>query len=175
MCDPSTMFLMSGAMQLGGGIAAGVDARSQANFEAAQLEAQKTLLAAKQSRQEGELRRQFNEMSRSNLAAIAVSGLNPASFAGITKGNKEEMQRVLATNDNDTRFQQRQLDAEKAAVKINGNSRARAAMLQGITGAMGSIYDYEMSYRNLFDKSGSPLFHNIREIGGGTFFKKAED
>jgi hypothetical protein len=146
MCD--ALSLASAGNDLVGGALGASDARSMARFEAAQIDAMKTLAGARASAEEGAMRRAFTAHANQNMAAMAVSGLAAASFSTVEAGNDAELQRNLRTNQRNAQTEIAGLDIQKQMVLAEGKSRALVAMMGGFTRARSTLYDAERGYRD---------------------------
>lgn len=145
MCDIYS--LGSAAGDFINGRANAIEARSQADFEVAQLESVKILTAARRSDTEGEMRRAYSDHMRQNLAAIAISGLAVESFDSVQEGNVKDMQRNLRKVSKDADLETMNLTLQQMEARIEGKRRAKAAKYAGINSALSTLHDAERSYQ----------------------------
>lgn len=145
MCDVYS--LASAGSDFMGGIAGSIDAKSAASFEAAQLDAMKTLTAARASDAEGQLRRSYADQTRQNAAAAAISGFAAISFASVNEGNAKDLQKNMAKIVRDTDMETMNLTIQQMEAKLEGKRRASAALFSGINSGLSTLHDAERSYR----------------------------
>ena len=145
MCDALTFSSAIG--DVGAGIAGSIDARSAGDFEAAQLDAMKTLASARGSDREAGLRREFALQAEANLAAAAVSGLAGNSFDAITSGNEKDLADNAARISREVGLEHVQLNLQKSQVLMDAKLRASAALYGGFSKAAGTLYDGERIYQ----------------------------
>ena len=154
MCDAASMASMG--MDLAGGIISGKEARSAGKFNAAMMDVQMMLADANSTEQKSALNREFSFMARKNLTSIAVSGLNQKSFAGVAKGNKQELKRGAVSIDRTLNAQMIGMTAQKAAGLADAKMQAATAMFSGISSAVYTGIQGELSYqKNRIDVGGT--------------------
>lgn len=151
MCD-SSLSAMYGAQAVGsiasgiaGMISAGaqqtfaegmaIDARSRATLEAAQLDAMKVLGSAAASEAMGDLEREMMQKQSANIAAMAVSGLDPLSFQGVQQGNENELKRAKSRIFRADELQRQMADIQIRERILAGEMEAAGAEYQGMMAA----------------------------------------
>lgn len=154
MCDP--MSLAKGISQIGGGLAASIIGKGQADWALGLSKAQALMAMAEASSSETAIRRDYAEAARKNVAAIAMSGLSAESFAGVMKGNTDDMNRTIGTmmrsarSTADATLATGQMEASMARLE------GKAALWAGLQGAAQTAIKGEMGYleNRLGGKSG---------------------
>jgi hypothetical protein len=141
------MSFLSAGTDFAGGIAGSIEAKSVADFEAAQLDVMKTLSAARKSDAEAEIRGSYSEHAKANVAAAAISGFAAESFASVAEGNVKDMQKNLERVGRETDVEQMNLTVQQMEARLEGKRKARASMFSGINSALSTLHDAERSYQ----------------------------
>lgn len=146
MCE--AMSLAAAGSSILGGFAEGDRAMASAEFQAGQYKVAGLLAEADGARQKGRLRREFAEARERNMAAAAVSGLAPESFASVMEGNRAEEQRALGQISTSVANKQQEMSGRARVAMMQGRSQRAAAISSGMMGAIGQVWQAETSYRD---------------------------
>lgn len=137
--------------------AEGIDAKSRATYEAAQMQAMMVLTSASASESVGEMNKAYADQMESNLAAMAVSGVSAQSFKSIRDGNSADIQksagrihrgvqlkRKQTAQQQRERMRQGEIEAANArAAELNARFKSTesrfAASAASFTGLMGFV------------------------------------
>ena len=145
MCDAFSM--ASAGSDLAGGFIGAKDARSVANFNAEMIEVQRVLSSADTSAKKGQMNREFSQLARRNMAAMAVSGLSSKSFAAVKKGNREELALGMDALETTQRAREIGMTAQKAMTLAEGRMQAATQMFSGISQASFTMMRAEQAYQ----------------------------
>lgn len=187
MCDAFSF--MSAGMSAAGGLAAsgmakaegifaqaqGIDAKSRADFEAAQLEAMSVMASAAGSRNETQMRKSYAEQSRQNIAAAAISGFDTASFAAVEDGNAKDLQDNLRLAQQDINREKGSLVAEAGEVRRSGKSAMVMAGFESkmarIKGTMAALSGFNDAIGTLNTANQAFKQYNTGETRGQSFMR----
>lgn len=170
MCDGQS-FLSAGSDFLAG-VSEGIDARSRADFEQAQLDVMSIAASAQMSREESAMRRSYGEQVSRNMAAMAVSGLDPKSFEAVMKGNREDMNRNIATLAGNLRRKKADIALRKSMADLRGEIEASAALWGGISSGAHTLQDAEDTYQKTNTGESRWEFFSESVKKRNTFFQK---
>lgn len=147
MCDAYSF--ASAGLDMVSGIAGAMDARSAGKFEAAQIDAMKTLAAARASSEEEGLRREFAEGTRQNIAAMAISGFAAVSFEGVSEGNTKNLRQNMVKVGRNLSSELANLDMQKAVAETEAKAQAKASLYGGLNRAIGTMWKAEQSFQEV--------------------------
>ncbi len=168
MCDAFSLGAAVG--DIGAGIAGRIDARSRGDFQAAQLEAMGVLASAQASDEMTAIRADFSQQMSANIAAMAISGLDPASFDAVVAGNRADLADAEATIHKNARRKQSDLNRRASIAQMEGEIEGAVTMLNGFVRAGDTIYRAEDTYQNTH--TGQTRGEALSASFGSSFFKK---
>lgn len=153
MCDPWA--LTSGVVDMMGGRAQAIDARSRGDLEAASIRAAGIRLQAASGFEQAAIFREFAEVAKQNMAAAAVTGLDLASFDSIAEGNDRDMERAVQMSQRSARAESRDLELQAQITEMDARMEAKAARYAGFTSFANRVMNAEMDYNqnHLLDES----------------------